>query len=143
MGDIEGVRPASPATRRGPATPSILLTMLGSVAVGCVMSWWITVAQRVPVQSDADLASVRFGFPLPWITQDHSSNPFTAYPSDVMLRLTGRTGISYPTDYEWIPFVGDVLIWGGAFWVVGMVGIPALVRALRADRPERSGHDAR
>lgn len=108
--------------------------MLGSAAVGCVVTWWITVAQRVPVQSDADLASVRFGFPFPWVTQDHSSNPFIEYPNDVVLRLTGRTGISYPTGYEWLPFVGDAAIWGGVFWAVGMVGIPAIFRSIRSKR---------
>ncbi|MFK3677154.1 hypothetical protein ACI2IP_05450 [Microbacterium sp. NPDC090218] len=122
-----------PPTRRGRGNPSAVLSMIGAVAVGCAVTWWITVAQRVPVQSDADLASVRFGFPVPWVTQDHSSNPFVAYPNEVALRLTGRTGISYPTDYGWLPFVGDVLIWGVVFWAVGIVGIPALVRSLRPD----------
>lgn len=115
--------------------------MLGSVAVGVVVAWWITVVQRVRVLSDSDLTSVRFGFPLPWITQDQSSNLFVAYPNDVVLRLTGRTGISYPTEYDWVSFVGDALIWGGVFWAVAMLGIPALVRALRGDRREMSGPD--
>lgn len=123
-----------PPKRRSPANPSIVLSVLGAVAVGAVVTWWVTVAQRVTVHSDADLASVRFGFPLPWITQDHSSNPFIAYPNEAVLRLTGRTGIRYPTEYEWVPFVVDVLIWGGTFWVVWMVGIPALVRALRGGK---------
>lgn len=117
--------------RRG-ATRSILLSVIGAAVVGVVVSWWITVAQRVPVQSDAELESVRFGFPLPWITQDHSSNPFVAYPNDVELRLTGRTGIPYPTEYAWLPFIGDALIWGAVFWVVGMLVLPAAVRAIRA-----------
>jgi hypothetical protein len=114
-----------------------VLSVLGSAAVGCVVAWWITIVQRVPVQSDADLVAVRFGFPLPWITQDHSSNPFTAYPADVALRLTGRTGIPYPTAYEWLPFIGDALIWGAVAWVLGMVMLPAVVRTMRA----RSGPD--
>ncbi len=117
--------------------------MLGVATAGVAAAWWITVVQRVPVHSDADLASVRFGFPLPWIVQDHSSNPFAAYPNEVVLRLTGRTGISYPTEYEWVPFVADVLIWGGVLWVIAMVGIPALVGALRRDRREVSGPDER
>lgn len=122
---------ARPAPRRG-ATTGILLSVLGSVVAGVIVSWWITVVQRVPVQSDAELESVRFGFPLPWITQDHSSNPFVAYPNDVELRLTGRTGIPYPTDYAWLPFIGDALIWGAVIWVVGMLALPAGIRALRA-----------
>ncbi|WP_136041766.1 MULTISPECIES: hypothetical protein [unclassified Microbacterium] len=122
----------SPPESRRPGRGSILLSVLGSAVVGCVVAWWITVAQRVPVLSDADLADVRFGFPLPWITQDHSSNPFAAYPADVALRLTGRTGIPYPTTYDWLPFIGDALIWGAAAWALGMLVLPAVVRTMRA-----------
>ena len=122
---------------------SILLSVLGSVAAGVVVAWWITVAQRIPVQSEAELASVRFGFPLPWITQDHSSNPFVAYPNEVALRLTGRGGISYPTEYEWLPFVGDVLIWGGVFWAVGMVALPTVVTLIRARSGPHAGTGGR
>ena len=135
---------ARPAPRRG-AAPGILLSVLGSVVGGVIVSWWITVVQRVPVHSDAELDSVRFGFPLPWITQDHSSNPFVAYPNDVALRLTGRTGIPYPTEYAWLPFIGDALIWGSVFGVVGMVVLPVAVRAFRArsagpaDQGDRTG----
>jgi len=137
-----GIR-SDPLKRRGQANLSIGLPILGSVAVGTVVTWWITVVQRVPVESDAGLASVRFGFPFPWVTQDHSSNPFVEYPNELVLRLTGRSGISYPTEYEWVPFVGDALIWGGVFWVIAMVGIPALVRVLRgggrASKTETNG----
>lgn len=118
-------------SRRGPAYSRTVSSVLGAVAVGAVVTWWITVTQRVPVQADGDLASVRFGFPLLWIVQDHSSNPFVSYPNEVVLRLTGRTGIDYPTEYEWVPFVGDILIWGAVFWMVAMVGVPLLVRVLR------------
>lgn len=104
-----------------------------------MVTWWITTAQRVSVASDADLSSVPFGFPLTWITQDHSANPFTAYPADVALRLTGRTGIPYRTSYEWLPFIGDALIWGAVFWALGMVLLPAVVRTMRA----RSGRQLR
>ncbi|MBP5802956.1 hypothetical protein [Microbacterium maritypicum] len=129
---METASPRSdPPKRRGAANPSTVLSVLGSAAVGVVVTWWISVGQRVPVHADADLASVRFGFPLPWITQDHSSNPFVAYPQEVALRLTGRTGISYPTEYDWASFAGDALIWGGVFWVIAMVGLPALVRTIR------------
>lgn len=139
MGDIAASRSASPPASRKPGWGSFLLSVLGSAVVGVVVTWWITTVQRVPVQSDADLADVRFGFPLPWITQDHSSNPFAAYPADVALRLTGRTGIPYPTTYEWLPFIGNALIWGAAAWALGMVVLPAVVRAMRA----RSGRQLR
>ncbi|MFB8188972.1 hypothetical protein ACFC14_06575 [Microbacterium sp. NPDC055988] len=129
----------SPPESRRPGRGSILLSAIGAAAVGVVVTWWITVAQRVTVQSDADLANVRFGFPLPWITQDHSSNPFAVYPADAALRLSGRTGIPYPTTYDWLPFIGDALIWGAAAWVLGMLVLPAVVRAMRA----RSGRQLR
>lgn len=139
MEDIAASRSASPAVSRGPGRGSILLSTIGAAAVGVVVTWWITTAQRVSVASDADLSSVPFGFPLTWITQDHSANPFTAYPADVALRLTGRTGIPYRTSYEWLPFIGDALIWGAVFWALGMVLLPAVVRTMRA----RSGRQLR
>jgi hypothetical protein len=36
-----------------------------------------------------------------------------------------------------LPFIGDALIWGAVFWVLGMVVLPAVVRTMRA----RSGRD--
>ncbi|MEU4014033.1 hypothetical protein AB0E56_02090 [Microbacterium sp. NPDC028030] len=128
---------AEPAPRRTTRANAFLVA-LASAVFGLVGTWWITVVQRVPVHADADLAAVRFGFPLPWVTQDHSSNPFAAYPNDVVLRLTGRTGISYPTEYDWVPFVGDVVIWGAGFWVVAAVALPAVVRMARPTGGARS-----
>lgn len=103
------------------------------MVVGCVASWWITIAQRVEVRSEADLASVRFGYPFPWITQDHSASPYVRYPQDLALRLDGRSGLTpLPTDYDWFMFIGDALMWGALVWAVFMVGLPLVVRFIRA-----------
>ena len=107
--------------------------MLGAMAVGCVVAWWISIAQRVEVSSEADLVSVRFGFPFAWITQDHSAAPYARYPQDVALRLDGRSGLEpLPTDYDWMVFTGDALVWGALAWVLLMVGLPLVFRAVRA-----------
>ncbi|WP_061016053.1 hypothetical protein [Microbacterium sp. CCH5-D1] len=111
----------------------MVLSVLGAIVAGFAVAWWVTTVQRIPVRSDADLTSVPFGFPLPWVSQDHSSNPFATYPAEVVLRLTGRTGIAYPTEYEWLPFIADGVIWGAAFWLVGMVALPALMGIFRRE----------
>ena len=113
--------------------PNPLVGLLGAMVVGCVVGWWISIAQRVEVRSEAELASVRFGFPFSWITQDHSASAYARYPQDVALRLDGRSGLEpLPTDYDWMAFIGDALVWGALAWVLLMVGLPLVLRAIRA-----------
>lgn len=84
------------------------------------------------MRTEAELDFVRFGFPIPWITQDLSHSPYVGYPQEVALRLTSRkTAVQIPTDYDWLAFLGNALMWGVTAWFVGFVLLPLLVRLMR------------
>lgn len=84
------------------------------------------------MHSEAELGSVQFGFPLPWMTQDHSQSPYIDYPQEVALGLGGKNGLGQaPTEYDWPAFLGDALVWGAAAWLLGFVCLPLAVRLIR------------
>ena len=56
------------------------IEVLGSLVVGCVISLWVCIAQKVLVLSVADVAFVHFSFPVPWISQDHSQFHYADFP---------------------------------------------------------------
>ena len=106
--------------------------MLGALVVGCVVTWWICLANTTTVRSESELGSVEFGFPLRWMTQDHSQSPYVDYPQEVALGLGGKSGLGQvPTEYNWLSFLGDALVWGGAAWLLGFVALPLVFRLLR------------
>ena len=124
--------PSPPADAPTRSTPGAALGMLGALVVGCVVTWWICLANTTTVRSESELGSVEFGFPLRWMTQDHSQSPYVDYPQEVALGLGGKSGLGQvPTEYNWLAFLGDALVWGGAAWLLGFVALPMVFRLLR------------
>lgn len=127
--------PSSPTDIPTRSTPGTALSVLGSLVVGCVVSWWICVATPAMVRSEAELDSVQFGFPLPWMTQDHSQSPYIDFPQEVALGLGGKSSLGQvPTEYNWLAFLGDALLWGGAAWLLGFVALPMVIGLVRRRR---------
>ncbi len=124
--------PSPPAEVPTRAKSGLGIGVFGALVVGGIVSWWICTAQKVSVQSEAELVSVRFGFPIPWITQDQSQFHFAGFPQAVELWLSRVKTAQVPTDYSWAGFLADALAWGAVAWVVGLVGVTLVFRLLRS-----------
>lgn len=88
--------------------------------------------QKTTVRPEAELGFVRFGFPIPWITQDLSHSPYIDDPQKVALRLTSRrTAVDIPPDYDWFAFLGNALMWGSTAWLIDFVLLPLVIQFMR------------
>lgn len=87
------------------------------------------------MRSEGALESVRFGFPFPWVTQNVSHSPYISYPQEIEMMRTGRkVAVQTPTDYEWLAFVGNSLVWGAVVWIVAFILLPRAVLLFRTKR---------
>lgn len=127
--------PSLPKNEPRHLNTTVIPTLLGSTVVGCVITWWICIAQKVTVRSEGALESVRFGFPFPWVTQNVSHSPYISYPQEIEMMRTGRkVAVQTPTDYEWLAFVGNSLVWGAVVWIVAFILLPRAVLLFRTKR---------
>lgn len=118
--------------KRSAARSGTWVMVLGAIVLGAAVSWWICVVQRTQVYSEADLSSVGFGVPLPWIVQDLSATPFAAYPAETRMLLTGNSAWDAPASYDWLAFSANTLLWGAVVWGVGALVMWLLAPARRA-----------
>lgn len=124
---------------RGRGLRSWVLAILGCLPIGVVVAFWLR-ALPVTVRSDAELASVGFGWPLAWTVQDHTRYAPQQFP--MTAEYLGPKGMADPlaTQVDWSAFALNCLF----FWVVAcgaLMLVAWIMRTVRRAGPaEAQGH---
>ncbi|MDR6866091.1 hypothetical protein J2Y69_000676 [Microbacterium resistens] len=108
--------------RRRPWRDHLPLAFL-SVAAGAVANSYVLNTVPASVSTEAGLHDVSFGWPLPWVAQDHSGTGYMDFPVTIGF-VSYKYGPEIPTSYDWLAFTADAA-------AIALIAFPVLTVLLR------------
>lgn len=120
---------------RGSRVLRVLKIYLCLLPISAVIGFYLLVADRALVATEAQLAHARYGWPFKWIEQDLSRYQPREFPVAIEFNWTRAWGEPIVTSYDWVMMISGLLVIGAGVTGAYFVLVPLLRRGLGRSLP--------